>query len=269
MTEVNIDLVKQLRTQTGVSIMQCKKALEEAEGDIEKAKVALTKKSGEIAAKKGDRELNSGVVLTVVKDDKGAIFEIGCETDFVANNEDFQKTAQEVAEMVFSGTDKNSDEVKEKLSEATQKFGERIEVVRIENKEGALGTYVHNNKSVGAIVTFKAEDESVFSKEGFSELSRDVAMHIAAQHPKYLKKEDIDQHEMETATETLKEEVADKPADMQEKILEGKLNSYFKERVLETQSFIKNPELTIKQLVENFGEGLEIVEFTRFGVAED
>ncbi|PID83617.1 translation elongation factor Ts [Candidatus Campbellbacteria bacterium] len=269
MTEINIDLVKELRAQTGVSIMQCKKALEEAEGDIEKAKVALTKKSGEIAAKKGDRDLNSGVILTVTEGNKGAIFEIGCETDFVANNEDFQKTAGEVAQMIFGGTDKNADEVKEKLSEATQKFGERIEVVRIENKEGAFGTYVHNNKSVGAIVVFKAEDDSVFSKEGFEQMAKDVAMHIAAQHPKYLKKEDIDSHEMETATETLKEEVKDKPVEMQDKILEGKINAYFKERVLETQSFIKNPEITVKQLVENFGEGLEIVEFTRFGVAED
>ena len=257
MTEITIDLVKKLRQQTGVSIMQCKKALQEADGDLEKAKIALTKRSGEIAAKKGDRELGAGVV--VVKDN--LILELACETDFVANNAEFKELAEKVANVVSLNnldTVDGNEEVSTLLSEGTQKFGERIEVVRFEKYSGNIASYVHVNNTVGAIVEFSSEVDEA--------LGRDIAMHITAQNPKYLAESDIDEAERQKAEETLKEEVADKPAEMQEKILAGKMNSYFKERVLLTQGFIKDPSKTIKQLLDE--NNVEIVRFTRFGVGE-
>jgi len=257
MAEITLEMVKTLREQTAVSIMQCKKALEEADGDLEKAKIALTKKSGEIAAKKGDRELNAGVILV----DGNTIAEFGCETDFVANNQDFVEMAESVlAKIISENLDKDSEEIKTMLTEATQKFGERVDIIRLEKVEGEnLGSYVHGNKSVGAIVSFENEVSE--------ELGKDIAMHIAAQNPKYLKTSDIDAEERAKAEETLKEEVKDKPEAMQEKILEGKMNSYFKERVLLTQAFIKNPDLTIeKYLAENNNS---VVSFVRYGVGEE
>jgi elongation factor Ts len=254
MTDISIDLIKELRNKTGVSIMQCKKALIEAEGDLEKAKIALTKKSGEIAAKKGDRELGAGAIVIKTAGDKTIILEFACETDFVANNEDFKATAGEIAEAVLKGEDTEALQ-----AEATQKFGERTEVVRFEIFESSnLGSYVHNGV-IGAIVEFSAPVDEAFGK--------DIAMHIAAQNPKYLSETDIDDEEKAKAEETLREEVADKPAEMQEKILEGKMNSFFKERVLLTQGFIKDPSQTIKSLLEN--NGVEIVKFVRFGVGEE
>ncbi len=254
---VDIKAVKELRGQTGVSIMQCKIALEEAGGDLEKAKIALTKKSGEIAAKKGDRELGAGVVVFQKTGDKAILLELGCETDFVANNDEFKEVANKIASIVLeNGEDDPS--IETELSEGTQKFGERMEVVRSEIYSGNIGSYIHVNNSVGAIVEFSGEVSD--------ELGKDVAMHIAAQHPKYLAESDIDAGEKQKAEDTLREEVADKPADMQEKILAGKMNSFFKERVLLTQGFIKDPSKTIGQLIDEVG--VEIVRYTRFGVGE-
>jgi elongation factor Ts len=254
MTDISIDLVKELRNKTGVSIMQCKKALIEADGDLEKAKIALTKKSGEIAAKKGDRELGAGVVVVKNVDGKTIILEFACETDFVANNAEFKEVAEKVAEAVV-----REEETETLQAEATQKFGERTEVVRSEIFESSnLGSYVHNGV-IGAVVEFNNEVDEAFGK--------DIAMHIAAQNPKYLAETDIAEEERVKAEETLREEVADKPAEMQEKILEGKMKSFFKERVLMTQGFIKDPSKTIADLLNE--KGVEIVRFVRFGVGEE
>jgi len=253
MTDISIDLVKQLRDMTGVSIMQCKKALIEAEGDLEKAKIALTKKSGEIAAKKGDRELGAGTVVIVNDGGKTIIAEVSCETDFVGKNPDYIKMVEEVAQGILVGED-----VSEKINEAIQKFGERIEVTRQEIFESDnLGKYIHNGL-IGVVVEFDGPVDEAFGK--------DIAMHIAAQNPKYLSEEDIDPEEKAKAEETLREEVKDKPAEMQDKILQGKMNSFFKERVLMTQGFIKDPSKSIKNLLEE--KGVNIVKFTRFGVGE-
>jgi elongation factor Ts len=256
MVEITLEMVKTLREQTAVSIMQCKKALEEAEGDLEKAKIALTKKSGEIAAKKGDRELNAGIVLS----SKGTIIEFGCETDFVANNDDFKAATKAIIDkMITENIDSESEEIITLLTEATQKFGERVGIVRSETLSGNIGSYIHSNNSVGAVVSFENEVSD--------ELGKDVAMHIAAQNPRYLTTDDIDAAEKTKAEETLQEEVSDKPAEMQEKILAGKMNAYFKERVLSTQAFIKNPDMTMEKMVTE--KGNKVVKFVRYGVGEE
>ena len=248
--EISLDLVKELRAKTGVSIMQCKKALEEAEGDMEKALINLTKKSGEIAAKKGDRELGAGVVAIA----DGVMVEFACETDFVANNEEFQAVARDLASKIAAGA--TEEDIAAITAEATQKFGERTEVARSEQFEEGAGTYVHANNAIGAVVEYNGDA---------GELARQIAMHVAAQNPKYLSKDDITDEELEKAKEVLQEEVADKPADMQEKILEGKIAAYFKERVLLEQGFIMDPSQTVGNMLP---EGVTIKRYIRFGVGE-
>jgi elongation factor Ts len=192
--EITTELIKSLRDKTGVSVMQCKKALEEAKGDIEKATIILLKRSSEAALKKGDRTLGSGVVEAYIHSTKtvGAMVELACETDFVSNNEEFKKMAY------------------------------------------------------------------------------DIAMHITASNPEFLKKEDIKEEDKVKAREVFMEEIKGKPADMVDKILAGKLDSYFNERVLLEQPFIKNPEKTIKNILEEgvqkFGEKIELIRFQRFSV---
>lgn len=258
--QISIEQIKELREQTGVSIMQCKKALEEAGGDIQKAKIALTKKSGEIAAKKKDRELASGTVLVCQNGSEAVILELACETDFVANNQDFKDLAKSLGEMILQeGIEDAGDErIQTKISEAVQKFGERIELSRFQKVSEPFGHYTHSNASVAAVVSFSSKlDET---------LAKDLAMHVAAQNPKYLKAEDIDEEEKVKAEETLKQEVQDKPEEMREKILEGKMNAFFKERVLLSQSFIKDPSKSVSDVLL---EGVEIVSFMRYAVGEE
>lgn len=196
-TTITTEQVKTLRDQTGISVMQCKKALEEAGGDMEKAQVILRKKSGELAAKKGDRTFNSGTVQAYIhaNGSVGAIVELNCETDFVANN------------------------------------------------------------------------------DGFKTLARDIAMHVTATNPKFISKEEITEADMKTAREVFEAEVKDKPAAMKDKILQGKLDTYFSEMVLMNQPFIKNPDITIQGLVDaavqKFGEKTAVIRFKRFKVLEN
>ncbi|HVU06794.1 MAG TPA: elongation factor Ts [Candidatus Paceibacterota bacterium] len=190
---VTNDQIKELRESTGVSVMQCKKALEEAGGDMAKAIVILKKKGAEAAAKKGDRTLGATQIAAYVHSTGvvGVLVELACETDFVAKNPEFKQMAY------------------------------------------------------------------------------DIAMHIAASKPEFVKKEDVNAEARATAESVFAQEVEGKPAEMKAKILEGKLASYFSERVLLDQPFIKNPELTIAGLlsqgVQKFGEKIEIVRFTRYG----
>lgn len=195
-TIITTEQIKALREITGVSIMQCKKALEEAGGDSDKALVILRKKSGEIAAKKADRTFKAGVVQS----------------------------------------------------------------------------YVHSNNTVAAMVELNCETDFVSNTDEFKALARDIAMHITATNPKFLKKEDIKESDMAVAREVFANEVKDKPAAMQEKILAGKLETYFADMVLLNQPFIKNPEITIQGLVDGavqkFGEKMAVGRFMRFKVLE-
>jgi len=194
--EITTELVKELRDKTGISVMQCKKALEETGGDMEKAIVLLQKKSADIAEKKGSRTLGAGTVATYIHatGTVGTMLELLCETDFVANNEEFKKIA------------------------------------------------------------------------------RDIAMHATATNPQFLKVEDIDEHSMSLATEMLTKELEGKPEEMKAKILEGKLSAYWSERVLLDQAFIKNPEITIRGLIDSavqkFGEKIELSRFVRYSVSK-
>lgn len=195
---ISTEQIKELRDMTGISVMQCKKALEEAGGDKEKALTILRKKSGDIAAKKSDRELGAGVVESYIHTTKtvGALVELSCETDFVARNEEF--------------------------------------------------------------VT----------------LARDIAMHVTATSPEYVDEAQISEEARAKAIEMFKKEVEEsgKPADIKEKMMEGKLASYFGERTLLAQPFVKNPDLTIKQLidggVQKFGEKIAVARFVRFAVGK-
>ncbi len=194
MSQVSTEVIKDLRAKTGVSIMQCKKALEEAGGDPEKARIILQKKSKETASKKAERTLGSGVVQAYIHNTRslGAMVELACETDFVANNEEFQA------------------------------------------------------------------------------LAYDIAMHIAAENPQYLKKEDIPEADWQQAKETFAGELTNTPQEKHEQILQGKLNSYFQGFVLLEQPFIKNQEVTIgnliEQAVQKFGENTSVTRFTRFSI---
>lgn len=192
--EITSAQLKELREKTGISVMQCKKALMEAEGDMDKAVIILKKKRSEAAEKKSDRELGAG----------------------------------------------------------------------------AVGSYVHNTNEVAALVLLACETDFVSKNEEFIALAKDIAMHVAATDPKYVSKDQLPAEAIEKAKEVFAAEVADKPAEMQEKIMEGKLASYFNDQILMEQDFIKNPDMTIGEMVtgavQKFGENCSIENFSRVSV---
>ena len=223
--------------------MQCKRALEEAEGDIKKALAILKKTSSDIALKKASRTAADGRVMIKGNDKKSVLVALHCETDFVSKNEDFINLLGALTDKVLTdGVEKMKEGAKDMIDPVIQKTGENIQLGEVVEISGnILGNYVHNNKS-GVIVSLEG---------GNVELAKDVAMHITAMKPEYITREEINEETKTIMAEVFKKEVAsvDKPEEIKNKMLEGKLNTYFKEKTLLDQPFIKNGDKTVGTLL--------------------
>ncbi len=253
MSQITTEQLKQLREETGVSVMQCKKALEEAGGDMEKAILVLKKKSSDIAAKKADREAHDGIVVVKKDGNKVAVLILNCETDFVASNSDFITLGDTLVSVALEeGKEALESKAKDMIDPVIQKIGENIQLSSVDIIEGdVIGSYIHNNKTA-TIITLKGGDEA---------LAKDIAMHATAMKPEFVSRDEINEEIKEKVKELCKEEVAQsgKPQDIQDKMLEGKIGTYFKERTLLDQSFVKNPDITVGQLLAQ--SKAEIVSF--------
>jgi elongation factor Ts len=245
-TQITTEQVKELRDATGISVMQCKRALEEAEGDMKKALAILKKTSSDIAQKKMTREVKDGRVSIKAAGKKAVLVSLHCETDFVAKNEDFTTLLEKLTEKALAeGTEKMKNEAKDMIDTIIQKTGENIQLGDVYEVSGdVLGSYLHNNK-IGVIVSLEG---------GNAELAKDIAMHIAAMKPEYISQAEISEDIKKTMQEVFEKEVAsiDKPAEIKKKMLDGKIATYFKEKTLMDQIFIKgeNNE-TVGKLLEN------------------
>ena len=241
---ITTELVKELRDATGISVMQCKRALEESDGDMKKALAILKKTSSDIALKKGSREVKDGAVMIKTKDKTAVLVSLLCETDFVAKNSDFLALLANLGEKAISlGIEKMKKEAKDMIDPIIQKTGENIQLGEVYEVGGdVLGSYVHNNK-IAVIVSLVGGDVN---------LAKDIAMHIAAMKPEYITEAEISDDSRKTMTEVFQKEIAgiDKPAEIKKKMLDGKLNTYFKEKTLLNQAFIKNGEESVGKLLE-------------------
>jgi elongation factor Ts len=256
---ITTEQIKELRDATGVSVMQCKKALEEAGGDMEKALMILKKKSSDIAIKKADRETNDGIIVVKQNPGKAIVLVLSCETDFVAKNEDFLGLAETLANMAATdGKDATLAKAPELISQVVQKVGENIQIHTIETIEApVVGSYVHSGKSAAVVA---------LSSGGNEALAKDVAMHVAAMKPEYATLEDVSPETKDKVKEMFAKEVteSDKPEDIKAKMLEGKIGTYLKEQVLVEQPFVKNPDATIGKLLADAGAKLE--KFVRYSI---
>ncbi|KKR42969.1 MAG: Elongation factor Ts [Parcubacteria group bacterium GW2011_GWF1_40_6] len=257
-TQITTEQIKELRDTTGISVMQCKRALEEAEGDMNKALAILKKTSSDIALKKVSREVKDGRVSIKTDGKKAVLVSLHCETDFVARNEDFTKLLDGLTEKAFlEGIEKMTAEAKDMIDPIIQKTGENIQLGEAFLVSGeVIGSYVHNNKT-GVIVSLTG---------GSTELARDIAMHVTAMRPEYISQEEITEDVKKTMREIFEKEVAgvDKPAEIKEKMLLGKMATYFKEKTLLDQSFIKDGEQTVGKLLEK--AGAKIKEVKRYSI---
>ncbi|MDD4123009.1 MAG: translation elongation factor Ts [Candidatus Pacebacteria bacterium] len=271
----DFDLVKQLRDETGVSVMECKKALDSANNDYELAKQHLVEQGMAKADKKSDRLTKTGYINSFLSGNKGALLELRCETDFVSKHEDFQQLAKDLAEQVVnSGIVSKDDLLNEKFSKdekftvleaiknAIAKFGENMEIGEIvlyEVENGFVSSYIHTGGRVATLVSFETQDAS-----GLDDLGLDIAMQIAAMQPKYLSREDIPAETIESMKEEYSEGIDEsKPEDIKNKILEGRLAKKYEEICLLDQKFIKDDSKTITQLLKESGKDVVIKQYIR------
>ena len=285
MANITAQMVKELRESTGAGMMDCKKALVEAEGDMERAVDILREKGLSKAAKKADRIAAEGLVSVEMNADHtvAAVVEVNSETDFVAKNEDFKTFVKDVAQMALS-TDKqelaelleeNHKEgkaLKDVLNDRIATIGEKLDVRRFAklSTDGQIAGYIHGAGKIGVLVEMltDARNEEVLA------MGKDVAMQVAAMNPKYVSREEVDQEYIAHETEILTHQALNegKPANIVEKMIKGRLEKQLKEVCLLEQTFVKNPDVTVKQLVadvaKKVGSDIKIGRVVRFEVGQ-
>ena len=267
MSNISASQVKELREKTGLGLMDCKKALEEANGDLDLAVEELRKTSGLKASKKSSRSAADGLIGIKTSEGKSFMVEINCETDFVARDDSFNLFMQEVLEIVSTNGDKSLEEllksgIEEKREKLVQKLGENIVVRRatasLDNADSS-GIYLHSNNKIGTIISLKG---------GTEEVAKDIAMHAAATDPMAISPSDIPEDVIEKEREIYKaqSEESGKPADIIEKMIEGKIRKFLSEVSLTEQEFVKDPGLKINDILKD--NDASIIGFTRFEVGE-
>lgn len=273
--EIKASMVKELRDKTGAGMMDAKKALVEADGDMEKAAEILRQKGIASADKKMGRIAAEGVVSTFITGSVGAMVEINCETDFVAKNEGFKEIANNVAKVVAEKNPENVEAlnkatledgtvVEEYIKAQIAKIGEKITIRRFERYDdnNCVATYVHNGK-IGVLLEVKANDDNDETRA----IAKDICLHIASSAPEFVSRDQIPEAVIaeEKRIEMGKEDLAKKPENIREKIVEGRINKLMAGRCLLEQPFVKNPDETVQQLING---KMEIVKFDRYVLGE-
>lgn len=282
---ITAQMVKELRESTGAGMMDCKKALQEAEGNMERAVDILREKGLSKAAKKADRIAAEGLVAIEINEDNtvASMVEVNSETDFVAKNEDFKTFVKDAAKMalatestdvagLLAETHEQGQSLQDVLNERTAKIGEKLDLRRFVKltTEGQVAGYIHGGGKIGVLVEMAttARDAEVIT------MGRDIAMQVAAMNPKYVSRNDVDAEYIAHETEILTQQALNegKPANIVEKMIKGRLEKQLKEVCLLEQPFVKNGDLTIKQLVaetaKKLGTEIEVVNVVRFEVGE-
>ncbi|HDC7859464.1 TPA: elongation factor Ts [Staphylococcus aureus] len=275
MATISAKLVKELREKTGAGMMDCKKALTETDGDIDKAIDYLREKGIAKAAKKADRIAAEGLVHVETKGNDAVIVEINSETDFVARNEGFQELVKEIAnqvldtkaetvEALMETTLPNGKSVDERIKEAISTIGEKLSVrrfaIRTKTDNDAFGAYLHMGGRIGVLTVVEGSTDE--------EAARNVAMHIAAINPKYVSSEQVSEEEINHEREVLKQQALNegKPENIVEKMVEGRLRKYLQEICAVDQDFVKNPDVTVEAFLKT--KGGKLVDFVRYEVGE-
>ncbi|WP_409275686.1 translation elongation factor Ts [Neobacillus sp. SCS-31] len=272
---ITAQMVKELREKTGAGMLDCKKALQETDGDMEKAIDYLREKGIAKAAKKGDRIAAEGLAAIKVEGNDAVILEVNSETDFVAKNEGFQALVQELADHLLKNKPASIEEtvgqkmdngatVEEHINAAIAKIGEKLSLRRFEIKtksdNDAFGAYLHMGGRIAVLSVLEGTaDESV---------AKDVSMHIAALNPKYVSRDEVSAEEIERERQVLTQQALNegKPENIVAKMVEGRLGKYFEDVCLLDQTFVKNPDQKVRQYVES--KGATVREFVRYGVGE-
>ena len=266
MANISMDIIKELRERTGIGIMDCKKALQETDGDMDKAIRLLKEKGAITAAKKNERTVKEGSIGFCINEDKTqvACIELQCETDFVAKNELFINLAKNISKTAMNLNDisvdallnsksENGETIQAMINEGIQKWGEKTVLadVKVMKTNGFFGTYVHFNNKLVSVVEF-----DVKPKGKCLEIANQIAMHVASEKPLALNREGIDTEAVKEQKEIFEKQIREqgKPENMIGKILEGKMNSWYSESVLIDQKLFTDNKITIKSLIDEISK---------------
>ncbi len=273
MSAISAQDVNKLRQMTGAGMMDCKKALTEADGDFEKAIEILRKKGQKVSASRSDRDAKEGSVFIKVSDDKkeAVLIALNCETDFVAKNEEFQSLGKLIAETAYAHKPADKEallnlktgelSLNDKIVELVGKIGEKIEVSEYIHMKGeTVVPYIHAGSKLGVLVSLKG-----INGKDVTEAGKDVGMQIAAMNPVAVDEKSVDKTLIEKELEIAKAQIIaeGKPENMVEKIAQGKLNKFFKESTLLHQAFVKDNSKTVAQYLDSVSKGLTVAEFRR------
>lgn len=286
MAAITAAMVKELREMTDAGMMECKKALVEADGDMDKAVDVLRTRGLAAAAKKVGRATNEGTVMAIVSDDatKGAVVELNCETDFVGMNEKFKGYAEKIARAAMvanvedvealKAVDAEGETVEDVLTDAIHTLGENMNLARAAVVEaGGVASYIHGGGKIGVLVTFDVEGIDPASDE-FQHCGRDVAMQVAAASPVSATRESVPAEVVAHEMEIYKAQAAEsgKPENIQEKIATGRLEKFYKESCLTEQAFVKNPDQNVtdyvNEVAKKLGGTIKVTGFKRFMLGE-
>jgi len=273
MSAISAQDVNKLRQMTGAGMMDCKKALTEADGDFEKAIEILRKKGQKVSASRSDRDAKEGAVFIKVSDDKkeAVLIALNCETDFVAKNEAFQALGKLIVDTAFSNKPSDKDALlsikvdgltlSERIVELVGKIGEKLEVSEYIHMKGeAVVSYIHAGSKLGVLVSLKG-----VNGKDVTEAGKDVGMQIAAMNPVGVDEKSVDKTVIEKELEIAKAQILaeGKPENMVEKIAQGKLQRFFKDNTLLLQPFVKDNSKTVAQYLDSVTKGLTVAEFRR------
>lgn len=286
MAAITAAMVKELREMTGAGMMECKKALVEADGNLDAAVDVLRTRGLAAVAKKAGRATNEGTVMALVSEDckTGALVELNCETDFVGMNEKFKAYAEKIAKAAIAAKPADMDAlnaaefegetVEAIVTDCIHVMGENSQIARFAVEEaGAIASYIHMGGKIGVLVAFEVEGIDAASAE-FAQYGRDVAMQVAAVSPIAANRDAVDPAVVEHELNIYKAQAAEsgKPENIQEKMAQGRIEKFFKEQCLTEQAFVKNPDQTIAQytdeVAKKLGGSIKVVEFKRFALGE-
>lgn len=281
MAAITAALVKELREQTGGGMMDCKRVLVEADGDLEKAADLLRERGIAKAGKRAGRETTEGRVVAKISDDArcGALVELGCETDFVAKTDDFQALGEALVDAVLEHGPGDADalldlsadgrKLADRVVEAIAKMGENIQVLRVDrlqaSEQGRVASYVHAGGKIGVLVGVESDDAS---KPAVAEIAHNVCMHVAAMAPQGLSRDDLDPALVEKERDVLTKQAEQegKPANIIEKMIDGRMGKFFKEVVLTEQQLVMDPDHTVGKAAK--AAGASISAYRRFQLGE-
>lgn len=272
---ITTSMIKDLRDATSLGIADCKKALEETNGDFDGAIKLLREKGAAVAAKRASKEANEGKIEAFISEDnqQASMIEVNCETDFVTRNEDFQSFVEELKQDSINHVcDTMAEAVSERMEEKMAQIGEKISLRRnvkwVVDGIGAIGSYIHMGGTVGVLIELSCDKSETISNQIFKDLLKDLTLHVAAANPEFLSRDDVPSDQVESEKDIFRKQLVGKPENIIENILMGKINKYYSQICFLEQGFVKEEKQSIKNLIseksKQLDDNINVVRYIRY-----